>query len=88
MLNVEAEVGIQLSSVKPYINEICKIKSNVAVFTKLCSVLLLYFYKNIIFMWTDNGFNIVILILTNKYFTFFSILNLNITISDKKLLFS
>lgn len=38
-LNVEADVRIQLSSVKPYINEICKIKSNVTVFTKLCSVL-------------------------------------------------
>ena len=60
-------------------NEICKIKSNVAVFSKLFSVL--YLYKNILFMLTDNGFNIVILILINKYFTFFSILNLNLTVT-------
>ena len=32
-------------------------------------------------MLTDNGFNIVILILINKYFTFFSILNLHITVT-------
>lgn len=42
-LNVEADVRIQLSSVKPYINEIYKIKSNATVFTKLSSDLELYF---------------------------------------------